>query len=91
MKKRQVWALPVAFLLGYLFAWGMILIDRQMLIEEQRRLQEEIDRTRIEMKIKGMIEQYNEDFASQIKWNREALEESETKPTKEEKCLNLQN
>ena len=75
MKKRQAWVLPLAFLLGYLFAWGMILVDRQMLVEEQRRLQEEVDSTKIELKIKGMIEEYNEDFKSQTKWNREALEE----------------
>lgn len=88
MKKRQAWTLPLAFLLGYLFAWGLILIDRQMLVKEQSRLQEEVDRARIELKIRGMIEDYNEDFDSQIKWNRESMEDPETKPTKEEKCLN---
>jgi len=88
MKKRHPWALPVAFLLGYLFAWGTILVDRQMLIEEQRRLQEKINGAKIEMKIKVMIEEYNEDFDSQIKWNREALEEPKPEQNKEEKCLN---
>lgn len=90
MKKRQAWVLPFAFLLGYLFAWGMILVDRQMLIEEQRRLREEINSAKIELKIKGMIEEYNEDFDSQIKWNREALEEPKSESNKEEKCSNLQ-
>lgn len=88
MKKRQAWALPFAFLLGYLFAWGMILVDRQMLIEEQRQLREEINTVRIEQKIKAMIEDYNEDIDSQIKWNREALEEPKPELNKEEKCLN---
>ncbi len=75
MRKRQAWALPLAFLLGYLFAWGMILLDRQMLIEEQGRLQKQAASALLELKTMKKIEGYNEDFENQIKWNREALEE----------------
>jgi hypothetical protein len=75
-------------LLGYLFAWGMILIDRQMLIEEQGKLRKKADSALLELKTMKKIEGYNEDITSQIDWNREALEDPEPKPTKEEKCLN---
>jgi len=79
MKKRQTWLLPLVFLLGYVLAWGSILIDRQMLIDEQRRLQEELDSVRIELKITEMIDEYNEDYTDQIEWNKEALEEPKEK------------
>ncbi len=76
MKRRQSWLLPIVFLLGYLLAWGMILVDRHMLIEEQRLLQEEIDQVRIELKITDMIDEYNEDYVEQAQWNSNALEET---------------
>lgn len=75
MKKRQAWRLPLVFLLGYVLAWGSILIDRQMLVEEQRRLQEELDNVRIELKITKMIDEYNEDYSDQVEWNKKVLEE----------------
>ena len=79
MTKKRPWLLPVIFLLGYLFAWGTILIDRQMLIEEQRRLQDEVDSARIELKIMTTMDDYNEDYTDQVEWNREALEAPEPK------------
>lgn len=79
MKKRQAWLLPLVFLLGYVFAWGMILVDRQMLLEEQRRLKEEVERARIEMKITKMIDEYNENYINQVEWNKEALENPKEK------------
>ncbi len=72
-ERGQSWLLPLVFLLGYLFAWGMILVDRQMLIAEQRRLQDEVDRARIELKITKMIDEYNEDYVEQVEWNEGAL------------------
>ena len=74
MSKKQIWILSLVFLLGYLFAWGTILIDRQMLIEEQRRLQDEVDSARIELKIMTTMDDYNEDYKEQVEWNSEALE-----------------
>ncbi len=76
MKRRPSWLLPIVFLLGYLFAWGMILLDRHMLIEEQRLLQEEIDQVRTEQKVISMIDVYNEDYIEQVEWNSNALEET---------------
>ena len=83
MKKRQAWLLPLVFLLGYVFAWGMILVDRQMLLEEQRRLIEEVERARIEMKILKMIDEYNEDYINQVEWNSKTLEEPDEEGKKE--------
>ena len=77
MKTKQAWKLPIVFLLGFLFAWGLILLDRQMIIDEQRRLQEEVDQARIELKITTMIDEYNEDYESQVEWNEEAIEPKE--------------
>lgn len=75
MKKLRPWLLPLVFLLGYLCAWGMILVDRQMLVEEQRRLKEEVKQARTELRIVTMIDEYNEDYVDLIEWNTKALEE----------------
>jgi len=48
-----------------------------MLIEEQRRLQDEVKQVRIELKIATMIDEYNEDYGEQIEWNKEAIEPKE--------------
>ena len=79
MNKRKAWKLPVMFLIGYLFAWGSIFVDRQMIIEEQSRLQDEVDRTRIELKITTMIDEYGDDWQEMVIWNEEAIEPSEPK------------
>ncbi|HDY88825.1 MAG TPA: hypothetical protein ENH82_12030 [bacterium] len=73
MKIKQAWKLPIVFLVGYLFAWGMILVDRHMLLEEQDRLQDEVDSARVELKITKMVDEYNEDYVEQVEWNEEAL------------------
>lgn len=76
-RRRRAWLLPVVFLAGYLLAWATVLVDRQMLIEEQRRLQEEVERTRIELRIMGMVDEYNEDYGEQVEWNKEAIKPAE--------------
>ena len=73
--QHRAWLLPLVFLLGYLVAWGNVLVDRQMLIEEQRLLRNELESARIELKITKMIDEYNEDYTSQVEWNKKALEE----------------
>ena len=73
MNKKQTWKLPIVFLVGYLFAWGTILIDRQMIIEEQSRLQDEVDRIRIELKVSKMIDEYGDDYEEMIIWNKEVV------------------
>ena len=75
MKTKQAWKLPIVFLIGYVSAWGSILLDRQMIIDEQRSLQEEVNRTRIEFNIATMIEEYNKDYVEMVEWTREAMEE----------------
>lgn len=74
MKIKQAWKLPIVFLLGYLFAWGTILIDRQMIIDEQGSLQGEVNRTWIVLKIPAMVDAYNKSYVEFVKWNREALD-----------------
>ena len=76
-RRLRAWLLPLVFLAGYLFAWATIAVDRQMLIEEQRRLQEEVERARIEQRITGMVDEYNEDYSEQVEWNKEAIEPKE--------------
>lgn len=75
IKKRQEWLLILVFLLGYMLAWGSILVDRQMLIDEHHRLKDEVKQARIELRIATMIDEYNEDYTDQVEWNKKALEE----------------
>ena len=72
--RYRAWLLPIVFLLGYLFAWGMILVDRQMLVEEQRQLQDEINQARIELKITKIIDEYVDDYEEMVIWSEEAVE-----------------
>jgi len=74
MKIKQAWKLPIVFLVGYLCGWASVLIDRQMLLDEQRQLQNEINGVRIELKLMTMMDEHNEDYKEQIEWNRKALE-----------------
>ncbi len=73
INKSRPWLLPLMFLLGLMCGWGMVLVDRQMLIEEQGRLQDEVDSARLELKITKMVDEYNEDYVEQVEWNEEAL------------------
>ena len=73
----RAWLLPLVFLAGYLLAWASVLVDRHMLIEEQRRLQDEVEHARIELRIMGMVDEYNEDYSEQAEWNKEAIEPAE--------------
>lgn len=76
-KKRREWILPLIFLAGYLTAWGTILIDRQIVISEQRRLQEEVKQVRQELRIKNLIEGYSQESEAFIIWNKKAVEKME--------------
>jgi len=73
-RRLRAWLLPLVFLAGYLVGWANVLVDRQMLIEEQRRLKEEIEHARIELRITKMVDKYNEDYREQVEWNKEAIE-----------------
>lgn len=85
MEKKQSWKLPAVFLLGYLTAWGSILIDRQMVMDEQRELQREVNRARKEMRIKDMVEEYNGKIDKFIIWNKENVQTEEVQSEPETK------
>jgi len=71
--KAKGWKLPAAFLLGYITAWGTILIDRQMVIDEQHQIQQEVERMRKEIRISDMVDQYNQEFSKTIEWNKQSI------------------
>lgn len=71
---KRTWLLPIVFLLGYLLAWGTILVDRQMLIKEQKALRTELERTRIEMKLKEMMNDFGTDWQEIVIWNENEIE-----------------
>ena len=82
MKERIAWWIAVGFLIGYLFAWGTISIDRHLILESQKALQQEItnaslevNRLREELRLKEIIEEAEFEMQKAIKWNREALEQ----------------
>ena len=77
MKNKQSWKLPVIFLIGYLFAWGSILLDRQMIIDEQEALSQDLKRVRQEFKLREMMEDFSDDWQEMVIWNKEAIEPGE--------------
>lgn len=79
MKIKQAWKLPVIFLVGYLFAWGLILVDRQMVIEEQKALSQAMNRLRQELKLREMVEEFGTDWQEIVIWD----EETKLEPPKE--------
>ena len=81
MKIKQDWKLPIVFLVGYLFAWGSILLDRQMIIDEQEALSRDLKRVRRELKLREMVEEFGTDWQEIVIWN----EETKLEPPKEVK------
>lgn len=81
MKIKQAWKLPIVFLVGYLFAWGSILLDRQMIIDEQEALSHDLERVRRELKLREMVEEFGTDWQEIVIWN----EETKLEPPKEVK------
>ncbi len=79
MKIKQAWKLPIAFLIGYLFAWGSIFLDRQMVIEEQEALSQELERVRLELKLREMVDEFGDDWQEIVIWNEKAIEMEEGK------------
>ena len=76
MKRKQAWKLPIVFLVGYLFAWGSILLDRQMIIDEQEALSQDLGRVRKELKLREMVEEFGTDWQEMVIWNEETKLES---------------
>ena len=79
MKRKQAWKLPIVFLVGYLFAWGSILLDRQMIIDEQEALSQDLGRVRRELKLREVVEDFGTDWQEIVIWN----EETKLEPPKE--------
>ena len=82
MKEKTAWWIACGFLAGYLFAWGAISVDRHLILESQKALQQEItnasleaNRLREELRLKEIIEEAEFERQKAIKWNREALEQ----------------
>ncbi|MEE9612813.1 MAG: hypothetical protein V3W19_16290 [Desulfatiglandales bacterium] len=74
IKKLRPWLLPLMFLLGFLCAWGMILVDRQMLMDEQEELRQEIITVRVQMKLRELTDAFDYDWQQMVIWNEEAVE-----------------
>ncbi len=79
IKKLRLWLLPLMFLLGFMAAWGMILVDRQMVLQEQEELRDELKRTRTQMKLREMVDGFGTDWQEMVIWNEKAIEPEEGK------------
>lgn len=77
MKKRRDWLLPIVFLLGFVCAWGTILVDRQMIIDSQAELQQELRRTKRQLRVVGAAEEFGSQWQEIVIWNEEAIEPEE--------------
>ena len=73
MKKLRPWLLPVVWLLGYMCAWGMILVDRQMIIDSQAELQEELRRTKLQLRVFDAADEFGSRWQEIVIWNKEAV------------------
>ena len=85
VKKLRPWLLPLVWLLGFICAWGMILVDRQMIIDSQAELSQELRRTKLQLKVVGAAEEFGDRWREIVIWNEEAIEPEEGKwisPTK---------
>ena len=77
VKKLRAWLLPLVWLLGFVCAWGMILVDRQMLIQEQEELMQELRRTKRQLRVVGAAEEFGSRWQEIVIWNEEAIEPEE--------------
>lgn len=73
IKKLRPWLLPLMWLLGYLMAWGSILIDRQMIIAEQAELSRELRRTKLQLRVFDAAEEFGSRWQEIVIWNKEAV------------------
>ncbi len=77
IEKLRPWLLPLAWLLGFISAWGMILIDRQMLIDSQAELRQELRRTKRQLRVVGAAEEFGSQWQEIVIWNEKAIEPEE--------------
>ncbi len=77
VKKLRPWLLPLVWLLGFVCAWGMILVDRQMLIQEQEELMQELRRTKRQLRVVGAAEEFGSQWQEIVDWNKKAIKPEE--------------
>ena len=77
VRKLRPWLLPLAWLLGFMCGWGMILLDRQMIIGSQADLSRELRRTKRQLRVVGAAEEFGSRWQEIVIWNEEAIEPEE--------------
>ena len=77
VKKLRPWLLPLVWLLGFICAWGMILVDRQMIIDSQAELSRELRRTKLQLRVVDAAEEFGDRWREIVIWNEEAIEPEE--------------
>ncbi len=77
VEKLRAWLLPLVWLLGFVCAWGMILVDRQMLIQEQEELMQELRRTKRQLRVVAAAEEFGSRWQKIVDWNKEAIKPEE--------------
>jgi hypothetical protein len=61
------------FLLGYLVAWGTVLVDRQMVIASQAQLARELVEAKQQLRLHEVMEGFDYDWQQMVIWNKEAI------------------
>ena len=77
IEKLRPWLLPLAWLLGFMCGWGMILVDRQMIIASQAELQEELQRTKRQLQVVGAADEFGSRVQKIVIWNKQVIEPEE--------------
>ncbi len=77
VRKLRPWLLPLIWLWGFMCGWGMILIDRQMLIGSQGELSQELRRTKRQLKVVDAADEFGSQWQEIVIWNKEAIEPEE--------------
>ena len=75
MKEKTAWWIACGFLIGYLFAWGTIAVDRYLIIESQRQLRQELAQMRQELRLIEIVDEAEYQMRKAIEWNRLTLKE----------------
>jgi len=75
--RYRAWLLPLVFLLGYLVAWGTVLVDRQMLIQEQQELREDLQRAKQQLQVFDAADEFGARWQEIVDWNEKAIKPKE--------------
>lgn len=69
-EKAKAWVLPLVFLAGYMVAWGSIVVDRQMVIAEQRELKQDLERMQRQLQLAEMMQELEFTVKEITMWNK---------------------